>query len=243
MIKEYGNTYLRWKKWGQQKFAVLKNSQACYFSSEISRLKQKIPVGAKVLEIGFGNGAFLQYAQQRKWDVYGTEINNELVEIAKQSGFNVRYSENVASFTDNTFDLVLAFDVLEHIPQDTLVGFLLEVKRILKNEGFFIARFPNGDSPFGLKIQNGDVTHITSIGSGKVYYLGAETNMKVFFIGGEAEPILGLTVLPFFHRIIFLPIKKLLNVLVNLAFFPLDNIEFFSSNVTVIYKKVQGNLD
>ncbi len=140
-----------------------------------------------MLEIGFGNGTFLKYAQQKEWDVYGTEINNELVGIAKESGFNVRQSKTVACFKDNTFDLVLAFDVLEHIPQDNLLDFLIEVKRVLKNGGFFIARFPNGDSPFGLKIQNGDVTHITSIGSGKVYYLGTATNMKVFFLLG-AKP-------------------------------------------------------
>jgi cyclopropane fatty-acyl-phospholipid synthase-like methyltransferase len=67
-----------------------------------------------------------------------------LVEIAKQNGFNVLQTYNLECFAENMFDLVAAFDVLEHIPQDKLLDFLTQIKRILKNDGVFIARFPNG---------------------------------------------------------------------------------------------------
>jgi hypothetical protein len=44
-----------------------------------------------------------------------------------------------------------------------IVDFKLDVKRVLKPGGRFIARCPNGDSPFRLVNQNGDVTQVTSI--------------------------------------------------------------------------------
>ena len=37
---------------------------------------------------------------------------------------------------DDQFDLVIAFDVLEHIPQDEIIFFLKQVKRVLKKDEF-----------------------------------------------------------------------------------------------------------
>jgi SAM-dependent methyltransferase len=239
MTKDYRSNYLKWKSWGGKTFGQLKQSNWIYFSAETSRLKEHMPTIPKVLEIGFGNGAFLTFAKKSGWDISGTEVNGELIKAGKESGFDVYQSENLTIFPDKIFDLIVAFDVLEHIPQSYLTDFLLQIRRTLKDGGFFIARFPNGDSPFGLKVQNGDVTHVTTIGSGKVFYLGAETNMDIMFLGGRAEPIIGLTGFPLFHRIISLPIKKIFNLIIKLIFFPLDNIAFCSSELTVIYKKMK----
>jgi SAM-dependent methyltransferase len=233
---QYGIDYLSWKKWGSD-FARLNNTEFAYFSTEISRLNNNLPVNVKALEIGFGNGAFLRYAQRMGWDICGTEVNEALVSIALQSGFNVSHTADLLQFSDNSFDLLVAFDVLEHIPQDDLPKFFSEVKRILKIDGFFIARFPNGDSPLGLMHQNSDVTHVTTIGSGKIRYYAAKTNMKLFFIGGEAQPLFGGTLLHFIHRIFSLPIKKVTNLFINLIFFPGARIHFCSSNLIAIFRK------
>ena len=233
----YGDDYLKWKNWGNIEFAKLNKSESAYFTAEIKRTNQEFPKKSKVLEIGFGNGGFLKYAIEKGWDVFGTELNEVLVNVAQKHEFNVIQTDNLSSFEDDSFDLVVAFDVLEHIPQDAIPNMITEVKRILKRDGFFIARFPNGDSPFGLIYQNGDVTHITTIGSGKIYYFAAKTNMKVVFAGGAAQPLLGCSLVSFVHRIFALPIKKAINLFVNLTFFPHANMEFCASNLTMIYKK------
>lgn len=126
---------------------------------------------------------------------------------------------------------------MEHIPQNSLTEFINEVKRVLKVGGVFIARVPNGDSPFGLLNQNGDVTHITTIGSGKAHYFAKKCAMQVVFLGGEAQPVSGNTLLGVTHRIISLPIKKLLHIVTNLIFFPRSTISFYSSNLTLIFTK------
>ena len=232
----FGDDYLKWKTWGDAKFGELKKTESAYFKAEIARTNNKFFEKSKILEIGFGNGHFLKYASEKDWDVYGTEANEALVKTAQESGFIAIHTDNLSSFHDNTFDLIVAFDVLEHIPQDVLVNFISEIKRILKSDGFFIARFPNGDSPFGLINQNGDVTHITNIGSGKVHYFAATTNMKVVFVGGEAQPLFGISLLNFIHRIIALPVKKIINLFVCVIFFPRGNEAFCSSNLTMILR-------
>ena len=234
----YGNDYLKWKNWGSNSdFGKIKKTEKAYFAAELKKTNHRFPEGSSVLEIGFGNGSFLTYSKKNKWKICGIEINENLVKTAIGCGFDVRHSDNLMAFEDDSFDLIVAFDVLEHIPQDTLPNFIKEVRRILKTNGFFIARFPNGDSPFGLSNQNGDVTHITTIGSGKIYYFAAQSDMEVIYSGGEAQPLLGTSLLHFLHRLIALPIKKILGIITNLIFFPRSNISFYSSNLTLIYKK------
>lgn len=233
----YGNDYLEWKIWGRNDFGSITKTESAYFSAEISRTNYKFQKNSKILEIGFGNGAFLKYAIENNWDICGTEINEVLVKIAKDAGFNVSHTSNLSGFKSNAFDLVVAFDILEHIPQNDIPNMILEVKRILKDGGIFIARFPNGDSPFGLFNQNGDITHITTIGSGKIFYFAARADMEVSFAGGQAEPLLGVSLLHFIHRMVTLPFKKLVNLLINCIFFPRANIAFCSSNLTMIYRK------
>ena len=234
----YDSNYLKWKNWEQSSsFGKLKKEEETYFAAELRRTNNIFSQDSKVLEIGFGNGSFLKFAKNKKWDIFGTEINENLVKVAFESGFNVRLSDNLLAYNENIFDLVVAFDVLEHIPQNDLLNFISEVKRILKKGGFFIARFPNGDSPFGLPNQNGDITHLNVIGSGKIGYLAAKCDMDVVFVGGEAQPLFGTGLLNFVHRLIALPIKKALHLVTNLIFFPGSNISFYSSNLILIYKK------
>ena len=237
----YGDDYLKWKTWGDSEFGNLSKNETVYFDSEIRRTRSAFPSGAKVLEIGFGNGNFLAFGREKGWDISGTEVNEALVRVAQDRGFSATHAGDLSSFPDDAYDLIVAFDVLEHIPQDELPDMILEIKRVLKKDGFFIARFPNGDSPFGLMNQNGDVTHITAIGSGKVHYFAAKTDMAVIFVGGEAEPLFGLGLVQFIHGIFALPIRRLMNLFVRLVFFPRSSVPFFSSNMVLVYQAANKN--
>ncbi len=232
----YGKDYLNWRKWGNGTFGALTRSEKSYFSAEIKRCKRTFPKGTNVLEIGFGNGSFLTFARQQDWNVFGTEVNGELVNAARDAGFDVAHAETISDFPDGSCELVVAFDVLEHVAQDLIVDFMLDVKRVLKPGGCFIARCPNGDSPFGLVNQNGDITHITAIGRGKARYFATRTDMELVYLGGEAEPILGTSTFDMVQRTIGLPIKTLVNVCTSAIIYQ-SNVAFCSKNLTLIYKK------
>ena len=236
---QYDNVYTEWKGW-KNNFGELKKNQSAYFSKEISRTKHDFPKKSKILEIGFGNGCFLTYAQRNDWEVCGTEVNEALVNIARQKGFAAIYTKELSSFDDNTFNLVVAFDVLEHVEQWHLSEFISEIKRVLKNDGIFIARVPNGDSPLGLANQNGDMSHLSTLGSGKLRHLAAKANMKIIFLGGQAQPILGTSAAHFVHRLFTLPFKLILNLIINLTFFPMGNIAYCSPNLVLILKAVKS---
>ena len=236
----YGNEYLLWKNWGTKgSFGNLDKPLNHYFSLQL----RKINVGhiRNVLEIGFGDGGFLAYAKSQEWNITGTESNKRLVEIARQEGFNAIHSDEFDELEDQYFDLVVAFDVLEHVKQEDLGRLLSSIHKKLKIGGALIARFPNGDSPFGLALQHGDITHVTVIGSGKVDYLANQCGFEIEFMGGEVESILGDGVLHFLRMIIFIPVKACLEVVTRLLFFPSAKTAFYSSNMVVVLKKQQAS--
>ncbi|HQZ63447.1 MAG TPA: class I SAM-dependent methyltransferase [Planctomycetaceae bacterium] len=232
----YGGEYLKWKAWAEESFGTLMKKDSSHFSAEIGKTGTVFALGSKVLEIGYGNGSFLAFAKERRWEVVGTEVSTDLVEIARRKGFNVHHTDNLRSFPDDSFDLIVAFDVLEHIPEENLPEFLHQIVRTLKNNGCFVARFPNGDSPFGLPAQNGDITHTTAIGSGKVRYFAGSLSVELLYVGAESQPLLGVGLARFIHRLVALPVKKIINTFVNMLFFRSRDIAFCSPNLILIYR-------
>ncbi len=106
---------------------------------------------AKLCEVGFGPGVLLVEALSQKpdWEGYGIDISNACVEYAqryaklKQITTLVNLSQgdilNIP-YEAETFDVVMAMEVLEHIPEPE-AGFS-EICRILRNEGYLISSIP-----------------------------------------------------------------------------------------------------
>jgi len=232
----YGDAYLEWKHWNPKNFGALTVREAADFSALLRKAQVRVAEGARVLEIGFGNGTFLEFGRRRGWKMHGTEVNPGLLECAVENGFHVTEAETLEAFHSQAFQMVAAFDVMEHIPLEALPGFLSEVRRVLKPAGYFVARFPNGDSPFGRHIQNGDVTHKTAIGSIRARYLAAQAAMELLFLDCEVQAIFaGRTHTP--HRLFAVPVKKLMNAFLNLVFSPRDPLPFCSPNLHLVLRK------
>lgn len=239
-VKDYGKNYNRWKGWAGDTFGKIERSQIFYFNAEMRKTGLMASGAVRVLEIGFGNGSFLSYAKAKGWDICGTEISADLVEAGKRAGFNCLQADNVRDFPDDAFDLVVAFDVLEHVPPDQLEGFLQEIKRILRPSGVCVARFPNGDSPFGMYYQNGDMTHISVIGSGKVRFLAKSVGVTLVDVDGEAQAVFGGGMKSTLRNLVRIPTKRLINALVNFIFFPKfyarQDVAFCSSNLVMVLR-------
>lgn len=231
---KYNNNYCDWKSWDAESFGKLKATEEKYFSAEIRKSKTNFYCDTAVLEIGFGNGSFLKYCKQNSWKVVGIEANKQLVIEAKKNNYEAIHADNLLKIQSASFDLIVAFDVLEHIPLETLPGFLDSIRRVLKKNGIFIARFPNGDSPFGLQGQNGDPTHVTVIGSGKAKFLAMHAGLEVLSLEGSAQPIMGTSFHHFLHRIIANPILWVLNKVINLLIYPGLNVPFCAQNLTLV---------
>ncbi|MBK6592074.1 MAG: methionine biosynthesis protein MetW [Burkholderiales bacterium] len=82
-------------------------------------IAELVPQGARVLDLGCGDGAMLAHLQQtRGCTGYGVEIDDANVLACVQRGVNViqlNLDEGLAMFDDASFDVVLQIDTLQHL--------------------------------------------------------------------------------------------------------------------------------
>ncbi len=82
-------------------------------------IAELVPLGARVLDLGCGDGTMLAYLQQtRGCTGYGIEIDDANVLACVQRGVNViqlNLDEGLAMFDDASFDVVLQLDTLQHL--------------------------------------------------------------------------------------------------------------------------------
>jgi cyclopropane fatty-acyl-phospholipid synthase-like methyltransferase len=221
--------------WKRSNFGVVRAEQWAYYNCEIKRTGL-IKLG-KVIEVGFGNGSFLEYCKQSGVDCIGVEKDKHQVKLANSAGYNAIHDENIISLMDDSFDLVVAFDVIEHLEKEDIIKIIEVYKNKLKKNGLIIARSPNGDSPFSMMYQNGDLTHTTIIGSGKIHQIAKLVDMDVVFMGKECMPIFCNNFLVGMYRMLVSPIRLVFNYIIKAIFFPKSNADFMSPNLVFILKK------
>lgn len=97
----------------------------------------------KLLDIGCGEGLFLELAKNNGWDVTGTEVSPFAVSYGKERlGLQILQGEIMnIRFPDKSFDVVTMWHVLEHTIDP--IATLKEVRRIIKDDGVFILAIPN----------------------------------------------------------------------------------------------------
>ncbi|PIF35466.1 methionine biosynthesis protein MetW [Delftia sp. 60] len=78
-----------------------------------------IPKGSRVLDLGCGDGALLSHLQrERGCTGYGVELDDTNVLACVRRGVNVlqlNLEDGLAIFQDNSFDVVLQIDTLQHL--------------------------------------------------------------------------------------------------------------------------------
>lgn len=97
----------------------------------------------RLLDVGCGNGRFLDQMRQLGWEVAGIEPDGEAVSIAREKfGLDVfQGSLEDAMFADEHFDAITINHVIEHV-RDPIV-LLKECRRVLKPGGKLVAVTPN----------------------------------------------------------------------------------------------------
>jgi len=78
-----------------------------------------VPHGARVLDLGCGDGALLAHLQEHKGCTgYGVELDDANVLACAQRGVNVlqlNLDQGLKVFADQSFDVVLQIDTLQHL--------------------------------------------------------------------------------------------------------------------------------
>lgn len=113
-------------------------------SYEATCLNKELDVrGKKILDLGCGDGRTGSALVSHN-DVYGIDLSEKAVEEAKKKGVKAQVGDVALGlpFSDETFDVVLIKDVLEHVFDP--LGLLQEARRVLKRGGFLFCVLPNG---------------------------------------------------------------------------------------------------
>ncbi|WP_416695854.1 methyltransferase domain-containing protein [Candidatus Pseudothioglobus sp. Uisw_050_01] len=229
------NTYIDWKNWDTDSFGKTSQLEETYFNNIVKLLKLK--KSSKILEIGFGNGAFLGYAVSQNFNYDGIESNENLVDLAIDNNFSA-YTSLDKIDTETKYDLIILFDVIEHINADAVEEFFKEINVHLEEAGSIFLRFPNGSSPLGLGNQHGDVTHCNIVTLPKLNYWCYNSDLKVIFYRGDIRPFI------FRHNILKMPsrlIRLFLHILTEKFIRSISSQSkgVLSSNLEVVIKKIK----
>jgi len=168
--------YRTWKGW--QHLFVCSGEMDRYFAGEFAGIALN---GTQILEIGFGQGAMLQWFRQQGATVVGCELSPSLCKAGLQHGYDVRCGDfkAVVDSSRERFDLIVAFDVLEHIAPNQTLDFFVAASRLMKIGAKLIVRVPNGQSPLGNIYQNGDITHVNVLSFSKFEQIALATGLNL----------------------------------------------------------------
>ena len=117
------------------------------FKRIIKKIKSLDSKDIKILEIGSGNGFFIEECNKAEIDITGSEADEEqLVLLKKKFNKIIHLSLPFDASTnnlDNTFDYIIFNDVFEHLQNLELV--LSQLKLILNDKGKIVLNLPSSD--------------------------------------------------------------------------------------------------
>lgn len=116
-----------------------------------------------ILEIGCGWGGFIYTLKKMGYsNIDAIDIIPEACLFVEQvCGIKVSCIDVFSFFKNNNkkYDVIVAFDVIEHFNKDEIVSLMNSIYNSLKKGGIFIMHTPNGGSLKGLYIRYSGFTH------------------------------------------------------------------------------------
>ena len=122
-----------------------------FIQRNLERLSQERRF-AQALNLGAGEGDYDGMIARYCGHLVSCDINEQDVDYARRLNAevpNLEYRVEDAlnlSFKDNTFDLVVSVEVIEHVGRPERM--IEEIQRVLKPDGLALITFPNLDFPF-----------------------------------------------------------------------------------------------
>ncbi|EKD42975.1 MAG: hypothetical protein ACD_72C00515G0005 [uncultured bacterium] len=131
--------------WGSNTASLSFTSATSFRLQNILAAIDSLPnKNVKILEIGCGGGQFIRAVKYYRPDTicHGCDISQVALEKARalKDGVNYDLCGDKLTYADQSFDLVLILDVLEHV--ESPEAMVSEVKRVLKSNGLFFTFIP-----------------------------------------------------------------------------------------------------
>tara|TARA_Y100001968_G_C19349576_1_gene713886 strand:- start:96 stop:1307 length:1212 start_codon:yes stop_codon:yes gene_type:complete len=144
-----------------------------------------------LLDIGSGRGEWIQKCNAKGFKSIGIELDSRMVKDCKNLNLNIKQGDALSlldDFHEDSFSIVSAFHVIEHMNYANIDELLIKCKRILKPDGLLILETPSIDNLIvASKSFHIDPTHINPIHADLLAFMVKRTGfttVECYFING-----------------------------------------------------------
>lgn len=164
--------------------------------------------GQNILDIGCntGRGGLTLKEKHPKLNIYGVELIKERIDKIPNGIYKEVFNESIITSSCNNvkFDVIVAGEVIEHIPSNLFVDMLINCKNLLNENGIILFTTPNPNSllvKLGRRAVFNDPSHVNimAINDFKNIVLTSGLQVKSIKGSGKVSRYLGYSFPMFFY--------------------------------------------
>ncbi|MEP3350296.1 MAG: class I SAM-dependent methyltransferase [Marinomonas sp.] len=125
-----------------------RHEQSSYGVSQFERAIEYASGGTKALDVGCGaGGRFIRILQGHGFSVTGLDVSEEMIKLARRNHpeHTFVHQDICAWETEETFDFIVAWDSIFHLPLAMQKPVISKLCRLLRNGGVLIYTFGNAE--------------------------------------------------------------------------------------------------
>ncbi len=117
-----------------------------------------------ILDVACGEGAFLRFLRARGYHrLAGCDLSPENVALCRLAGLDFVFQADALRLSEapglGRYGAIFALDLIEHLPKQSAVAFLEELRGRLLPDGYLVLQTPNLGSHLGWLHFHGDLSH------------------------------------------------------------------------------------
>jgi SAM-dependent methyltransferase len=122
-----------------------------YIDKRTNLVKELLPFGGKVVDVGCGTGQLAATIAAEGYDLFGADLSTSMIAKARQRGLigTCTGVTTALPFADNSFDLALTVATLHHLETpERVAATVREMGRVVKPGGFVVLWDHNPANPY-----------------------------------------------------------------------------------------------
>ncbi len=160
----------------------------------------------RILDIGCGMGFLLLALQKAGYlNISGIDVDEAQVKACLENGLNVSLVSDTDGYLQSRagqFDIICAFDVLEHVPPTAQITFSRAVAKALTTSGEFILTVPNANSVLAMRNRYIDYTHHVVFTEESLDFVLYNAGFRIINIHPLDYVTFSNSIKSFFHKIL-----------------------------------------